>query len=120
MSHTTIEHAYQLLLDEGFIYSKPRSGYYVSDIESLPVVNTESYHDYMGNEINEETYNNDGPQYAFNLAEIDSESFLCTYSENMPKMSSKMINSIYYNVAKFKEFMRYDNKLHITYLTIEA
>ena len=60
MSHTTIEHAYQLLLDEGFIYSKPRSGYYVSDIESLPVVNTESYHDYMGNEINEETYNNDG------------------------------------------------------------
>ncbi|OHO68514.1 GntR family transcriptional regulator [Staphylococcus sp. HMSC036D05] len=75
MSHTTIEHAYQLLLDEGFIYSKPRSGYYVSDIESLPVVNTESYHDYMGNEINEETYNNDGPQYAFNLAEIDSESF---------------------------------------------
>ena len=38
LSHTTIEHAYQLLLDEGFIYAKPRSGYYVSDIESLPVV----------------------------------------------------------------------------------
>ncbi|MEJ7477515.1 winged helix-turn-helix domain-containing protein, partial [Staphylococcus saprophyticus] len=38
LSQTTIEHAYQLLLDEGFIYSKPRSGYYVSDIESLPVL----------------------------------------------------------------------------------
>ena len=34
VSHTTIEHAYQLLVDEGFIYSKPRSGYFVSDIES--------------------------------------------------------------------------------------
>ena len=40
LSHTTIEHAYQLLLDEGFIYSKPRSGYYVSEIQSLPVTNS--------------------------------------------------------------------------------
>ena len=40
LCHTTIEHAYQLLLDEGFIYSKPRSGYYVSEIQSLPVTNS--------------------------------------------------------------------------------
>ena len=32
VSNTTIEHAYQFLLDEGYIYSKPRSGFYVSDI----------------------------------------------------------------------------------------
>ena len=38
VSNTTIEHAYQLLLDEGYIYSKPRSGYFVSDIETLPIV----------------------------------------------------------------------------------
>ncbi|EKU47389.1 PLP-dependent aminotransferase family protein [Staphylococcus massiliensis] len=39
LSATTIEHAYQQLLEEGFIYSKPRSGYFVSEIETLPVVN---------------------------------------------------------------------------------
>ena len=44
ISHTTIEHAYQLLLDEGYIYSKPRSGYFVSDIETLPIVNRNATH----------------------------------------------------------------------------
>ncbi|RIN33853.1 GntR family transcriptional regulator, partial [Staphylococcus succinus] len=39
VSNTTIEHAYQFLLDEGYIYSKPRSGYFVSDIETLPIIN---------------------------------------------------------------------------------
>ena len=34
---TTVEHAYQLLLDEGYIYSRPRSGYFVSEIESLTI-----------------------------------------------------------------------------------
>lgn len=75
MSHTTIEHAYQLLLDEGFIYSKPRSGYYVSDIESLPVINRDTYQNIINIETNQDVNDNHQFKYAFNLAEIDSESF---------------------------------------------
>lgn len=71
LSHTTIEHAYQLLLDEGFIYSKPRSGYYVSDIQALPIVNT---NDYQINNDKEENIES-RYKYAFNLAEIDAEYF---------------------------------------------
>ena len=71
VSHTTIEHAYQLLVDEGFIYSKPRSGYFVSDIESLPVIHRQT------NQLNTDNLEKKQRQYkyAFNLAEIDSESF---------------------------------------------
>ena len=75
MSHTTIEHAYQLLLDEGFIYSKPRSGYYVSDIESLPIINRETYPNNDHLEIHNESNENSQFKFAFNLAEIDSENF---------------------------------------------
>lgn len=75
MSHTTIEHAYQLLLDEGFIYSKPRSGYYVSDIESLPVISREIYHTNENMDSHNESNDNSKYKYAFNLAEIDSENF---------------------------------------------
>ncbi len=35
VSIITIQNAYDLLLSEGFVYSKPRSGYYVSKIQSL-------------------------------------------------------------------------------------
>ncbi len=41
ISQTTVEHAYQLLLDEGYIYSRPRSGYFVSEIESLTILNNQ-------------------------------------------------------------------------------
>lgn len=37
VSQTTIEHAYQLLSDEGYIHSKNRSGFYINDIVNLPV-----------------------------------------------------------------------------------
>ena len=76
LSQTTIEHAYQLLLDEGFIYSKPRSGYYVSDIESLPVlpkqyvVPTTTYNNNENLDEDKEHY-----AYSFNLSEIDAEYF---------------------------------------------
>ena len=70
LSHTTIEHAYQLLLDEGFIYSKPRSGYYVSDIQSLPVININN----QFIEIEPKTPESKQYKYAFNL-EIDAEYF---------------------------------------------
>lgn len=74
LSQTTIEHAYQLLLDEGFIYSKPRSGYYVSDIESLPVLPKQYVMPtikYINNDDNtdEEKTNY---TYSFNLSEIDA------------------------------------------------
>ncbi|MHC0551463.1 GntR family transcriptional regulator [Salinicoccus sp. CNSTN-B1] len=38
VSQTTIEHAYHLLVDEDLIYSKEKSGYYVSAIEQLKQV----------------------------------------------------------------------------------
>ena len=38
VSQTTIENAYSQLIDEGYIVSKPKSGYFVSDIESLPFI----------------------------------------------------------------------------------
>ncbi|AYU53946.1 PLP-dependent aminotransferase family protein [Staphylococcus debuckii] len=71
LSNTTIEHAYQYLLDEGYIYSKPRSGYYVSDIESLPIVTKETAASFQEKEILEEQQT----RYQFDLARIDTEHF---------------------------------------------
>ena len=73
LSHTTIEHAYQLLLDEGFIYSKPRSGYYVSEIQSLPVTN--SYPEISDILETDKATQENTYQYQFNLAEIDAKHF---------------------------------------------
>ncbi len=36
ISVITVENAYALLLDEGYISSKPRSGFYICDLSSLP------------------------------------------------------------------------------------
>lgn len=76
-SNTTIEHAYQYLLDEGYIYSKPRSGYYVSDIESLPILNqstpTQAFRD---TSLTKDTAEEDEDyRYSFNLSEIDTQYF---------------------------------------------
>lgn len=70
LSNTTIEHAYQYLLDEGYIYSKPRSGYYVSDIESLPVITKES-----PTAVIQQTQKETTMRYRFDLARIDTEHF---------------------------------------------
>lgn len=39
VSINTVENAYSKILEEGFIYSKERSGYYVSDVGELYVLN---------------------------------------------------------------------------------
>lgn len=77
LSLTTIEHAYQILVDEGYIYAKPRSGYYVSDIESLPIAHQQShlYPDGISCHEQKKKHTEDKPKYAFNLAEIDTEHF---------------------------------------------
>src|SRR5699024_7838916 len=83
VSNTTIEHAYQLLLDEGYIYSKPRSGYFVSDIETLPIIPTNINHAHQIFSSNE-NYHNPKPGYdlAFNMSVIDNEYFpLSQFSE---------------------------------------
>ena len=90
LSHTTIEHAYQLLLDEGFIYSKPRSGYYVSEIQSLPVTN--SYPEISDILETDKTTQKNTYQYQFNLAEIDAEHFLTIYLKDMLKKYLKKSN----------------------------
>ena len=72
----------------------------------------------MGNEINEETYNNDGPQYAFNLAEIDSESFPMHIFR---KYAKDVFEDDQLDLLRQQGVQGvYDNKLHITYLTVEA
>lgn len=76
VSNTTIEHAYQLLLDEGFIYSKPRSGYFVSDIESLPVIYKNQAHHPSEITKGDNTQNsNTNYKYTFNMSEIDADYF---------------------------------------------
>ncbi|WP_436854857.1 PLP-dependent aminotransferase family protein [Staphylococcus caeli] len=75
LSNTTIEHAYQFLLDEGYIYSKPRSGYFVSDIETLPIFTKNNAQTIQ--KITDEHYDDDKThfKYAFNVSEIDTEYF---------------------------------------------
>lgn len=38
VSQTTVENAYAQLIDEGYIYSKQRSGFFVSAIDTLPLI----------------------------------------------------------------------------------
>ncbi|HHU6750241.1 TPA: PLP-dependent aminotransferase family protein [Staphylococcus pseudintermedius] len=40
VSQTTVENAYAQLIDEGYIYSRPKSGFFISDIETLPFTQT--------------------------------------------------------------------------------
>lgn len=76
VSNTTIEHAYQLLLDEGYIYSKPRSGYFVSDIETLPVIaRNMDQSQHHNNSKNNHEMTQSVRSLAFNLSEIDAEYF---------------------------------------------
>ena len=41
ISVITVENAYEQLMAEGYIYSIPKSGYYVSDLSGIPVHQTE-------------------------------------------------------------------------------
>ncbi|MEP9851056.1 PLP-dependent aminotransferase family protein [Staphylococcus aureus] len=75
VSNTTIEHAYQILSDEGYIYSKPRSGYFVSDVETLPIISRNPSHSHIKQKETEDIKTQPTYEYAFNLAEIDAEYF---------------------------------------------
>lgn len=111
LSNTTIEHAYQYLLDEGYIYSKPRSGYYVSDIESLPVVTKES-----PTTVTHQTQKETTTRYHFDLARIDTEHFPWqqfrkyardVFDESMPDILHPETNKVNSD---------YDKPLHTTSL----
>ncbi|PCF35411.1 GntR family transcriptional regulator [Staphylococcus delphini] len=70
VSQTTVENAYAQLVDEGYIYSQPKSGFFVSDIETLPLTNKAplaAFHSQRN--ITPE------PAYAFNLGMIDQAHF---------------------------------------------
>ena len=67
---------------------KPRSGYYVSDIQSLPVININN----QFIEIEPKTPESKQYKYAFNLAEIDAEYFPLNLSESMQKKPLKIMN----------------------------
>lgn len=68
VSQTTIEHAYQLLCDEGYIYSKNRSGFYINDIVNLPV----TYKTKVPAQTNQDEISY---KYSFKLGAIDKEHF---------------------------------------------
>ncbi|WP_323703400.1 PLP-dependent aminotransferase family protein [Mammaliicoccus sp. Dog046] len=68
VSQTTIEHAYQLLCDEGYILSRSRSGFYINDIVNLPV----TYKTQLPTESDE---NESLYQYRFKLGAIDKSHF---------------------------------------------
>ena len=62
VSRNTVEHAYQQLHAEGYIYSKPRSGYYVSLIDSEYIAATRLDADMAGQQFSE-----DIPSYSFDF-----------------------------------------------------
>ena len=61
-STTTIERAYEQLLLEGYIYSKPRSGYYVAKIDqlqppnSIQKIDTYTFNYYQNNQFTEDLF----------------------------------------------------------------
>ncbi|PTF06003.1 PLP-dependent aminotransferase family protein, partial [Staphylococcus equorum] len=75
VSNTTIEHAYQILSDEGYIFAKPRSGYFVSDVETLPIITREIHASNTHHEQNNDNQTQQAYEFAFNLSEIDAEYF---------------------------------------------
>lgn len=72
VSQTTIENAYSQLIDEGFVISKPKSGYFVSDIESLPFIARTSKNTV---EITEESKPTPHYPFRFQLGAIDKAHF---------------------------------------------
>ena len=70
LSRTTIENAYQQLLAEGYIYSKPQKGYYVSSLDILPVKSEKEFYPYMPENKEEETF-----EYDFKHEFIEEQNF---------------------------------------------
>ncbi|MCS4486618.1 MocR-like pyridoxine biosynthesis transcription factor PdxR [Staphylococcus americanisciuri] len=71
ISQTTIENAYAQLMDEGYIYSKQRSGFFVSDIDTLPLTTTQREINITPISYTEAS----APRYAFQLGAIDKAHF---------------------------------------------
>ena len=73
VSRSTINSAYEQLLSEGYIYSKEKKGYYISDVKRLQsFTNTE--HLYNKNELFS-TFIKEKKQYTFSPFSIDTENF---------------------------------------------
>ncbi|PCF87923.1 PLP-dependent aminotransferase family protein [Staphylococcus intermedius] len=70
VSQTTVENAYAQLVDEGYIYSQPKSGFFVSDIETLPLTKKTLLESFPSQHITSPE-----PAYAFNLGMIDQAHF---------------------------------------------
>ncbi len=70
ISQTTVENAYAQLIDEGYIYSKPKSGFYISAIETLPFINENPAPSPQRSLTSEHN-----PQYAFKLGMVDQTHF---------------------------------------------
>ncbi|QLK85317.1 PLP-dependent aminotransferase family protein [Staphylococcus sp. 17KM0847] len=72
ISQTTVENAYAQLIDEGYIYSKHRSGYFVSDIDILPLVTQRNTRAITSTE---KTSSEKTSRFAFHLGTIDKAHF---------------------------------------------
>ncbi|WP_086428512.1 PLP-dependent aminotransferase family protein [Staphylococcus cornubiensis] len=70
VSQTTVENAYAQLVDEGYIYSQPKSGFFVSDIETLPFTKKTPLESFPTQPITSPE-----PTYAFKLGMVDQYHF---------------------------------------------
>ncbi|KRF11125.1 PLP-dependent aminotransferase family protein [Paenibacillus sp. Soil787] len=74
-SKNTIETAYQMLIEEGYVISKPRSGLYVVAPLLLPPITNKQALNLSQNTIEESLQSQHEAPVDFSLLEIDSESF---------------------------------------------
>lgn len=92
VSQTTIELAYGQLLAEGYISTKPRVGFFVEDLESLPIAEKEAF---QPTEHIEQPLN---WRYSFHPGKIDTQHFPFTawrkYAKDIFDESSKELLSL--------------------------
>lgn len=85
ISQNTVESAYNQLLDEGYIYSKQRSGYYVEEIDWMRPIKTKStIKDNQKNNNTEKIY-----KYDFTYSGIDESLFPLDEYQKLYKKSLK-------------------------------
>ncbi|MDO5708266.1 MAG: PLP-dependent aminotransferase family protein [Andreesenia angusta] len=94
ISQNTVEMAYNQLIDEGYVYSKPRIGFYVSDISNNINFSDEIYSKVRQKEITKKSIKK--YRYDFNIYGVDKYSNMEKYMKRCLKiLSQKIDDSIY-------------------------
>ncbi|MDO5718861.1 MAG: PLP-dependent aminotransferase family protein [Tissierellia bacterium] len=91
ISQNTVEMAYNQLIDEGYVYSVARSGYYVSDISNIIILSDVSIEDILIREEKAEY------RYDFKFNGVDSSSNLKKYIKRCLKIVSDDLDDEIFN-----------------------